>query len=135
MAGLFFATVTWHNMHLLVFGNVINLPGPGFVWQSLQSKPRDRCFLWLYGMGWTGGVCSDGLSGTICFAACGDAAASAVRPAANSRTAASAAAITASAIHVIFFITGWPRKSESAVLLRSNYAFLPTTSSMLVPKS
>ena len=31
--GFFVATVSWHDMHVLVGGKVINLPGSGLVWQ------------------------------------------------------------------------------------------------------
>src|SRR6267142_3295239 len=86
-------------------------------------------------MGCTGGVCSDGLSGTICFIGGRGAACCEVRPAARERNAASIEAITTGAIHPILFTISRPRKFESAALLRLNYAFLLTTSSMLVPKS
>jgi hypothetical protein len=54
-------------------------------------------------MGCTGGVCSDGLSGTICFIDCRGAACCAVRPAAGKRNAGSIEAITTGAIHPILF--------------------------------
>src|SRR6266513_1399413 len=86
-------------------------------------------------MGCAGGVCSEGLSGTICFAAGGDAACCPVRPAARKRNAASVEVITAAAIHPILFTIRGPRKLGFAALLRPNYAFLFTTSSLLFPKS
>src|SRR5438105_3340580 len=55
-------------MHLPVSGNVISLPGSGFVWHILHSKPNAKCFLWLYGMGCVGAGCSLGLSGTMVLA-------------------------------------------------------------------
>src|SRR5881394_350139 len=82
-------------------------------------------------MGCAGGVCSEGLSGTICFGACGDAACCPVRPAARK----SVEVITTGAIHPIPFTIRGPRKLGFAVLLRPNYPFLFTASSMLVPKS
>ena len=75
------------------------------------------------------------LSGTICFAACGDAACCSVRSAARKRNAASVEVITAAAIHPILFTIRRPRKLGFAALLRPNYTFLFTTSSMLDPKS
>src|SRR6266699_1395982 len=86
-------------------------------------------------MGCVGGVCSEGLSGTICFGACVDAACCPVRTAARKRNAASVEVITTGAIHPILFTIHGPRKLGFAALLRPNYPFLFTASSMLVPKS
>jgi len=58
----------WQDMHVVVAGNVIRFPGAGFVWQVEHGNPSARCVLWLYGIGWSGGACSVGLSGTSCFA-------------------------------------------------------------------
>src|SRR5438132_11389707 len=81
-------------------------------------------------MGCAGGVCSEGLSGTICFAACGDAACCSVRSAARQRNAASVEVIIAAAIHPILFTIRRPRTLGFAALLRPNYTFLFTTSSL-----
>ena len=37
----------WHDMHVLVAGNVIIFPGAGFVWQVAHGKPSARWVLWL----------------------------------------------------------------------------------------
>src|SRR3979490_943807 len=97
-------------MQVLVAGNVISFPGSGFVWHFLHSNPKARCFLWLYGMGCPGGVCSEGLSGTICFAACTEAACCTPRLAARKRNAANVEAIATGATHPVLCAISCPRK-------------------------
>jgi hypothetical protein len=45
IAGFFMAIEIWHDMHVLVAGNVIRFPGAGFVWQVAHGKPRARWIL------------------------------------------------------------------------------------------
>jgi len=47
IAGLSVAMETWHDMHVLVAGNVIRFPGAGFVWQVEHGKPSAKWVLWL----------------------------------------------------------------------------------------
>ena len=46
--GFLVATVVWQDMHVLVGGKVIKLPGSGLVWQKEHSRPNARCVWWLY---------------------------------------------------------------------------------------
>jgi hypothetical protein len=45
IAGFFVAIETWHEMQVLVAGNVIRFPDAGFVWQVAQGNPSARCVL------------------------------------------------------------------------------------------
>ena len=45
--GLFVATVAWHDIQMLVAGNVIKFPGSGFVWHMAHSSPNAKCVRWL----------------------------------------------------------------------------------------
>jgi len=45
IAGLFVAMEIWHDMQVLVAGNVIKFPGAGLVWQVEHGKPSARCVL------------------------------------------------------------------------------------------
>src|SRR5216684_1388527 len=83
-------------------------------------------------MGCSGAGCSAGLLGTICFAPAG-AACSAVSHSAKNRSAASVEKAENSATFLLFILDSSRNESQPNHL--GSQAFLPATSSMVVPKS
>src|SRR5437879_1944723 len=121
-------------MHRAASGKVISLPGSGFLWHVLQSKPSAKCFLWLYGIGCTGAGCSLGLSGTTLFVVSGGVPCSAGRLRTKMTSAAKVIPGIVRETGLLAFIP-LHLASEALLFRLRGYAFLFTTSSMLVPKS